>query len=120
MGRGINAKCTDCDIARHPSHTPPMMSDTKDTSPRATTPVQTPQYASSEEATLALDAPSPLVGSPPVDLEYASTLKPSRLQGRRLMFMITFIAGTGVSLDPRCSMHGLTLSSRCLGTTKAF
>lgn len=33
---------------------------------------------------------------PEVDLEYAATIKPSRLKGRNLMFMVTFVAGTGV------------------------
>jgi hypothetical protein len=36
-------------------------------------------------------------GIPEVDLEFAATLKPSRLRGKSLMFMVTFVAGTGVS-----------------------
>jgi hypothetical protein len=34
---------------------------------------------------------------PDVDLAAAAALKPSRLRGRSLMFMVTFVAGTGVS-----------------------
>ena len=33
---------------------------------------------------------------PDVDLAAAAALKPSRLRGRNLMFMVTFVAGTGV------------------------
>jgi hypothetical protein len=36
-------------------------------------------------------------GIPEVDLEFAATIKPSRLRGKSLMFMVTFVAGTGVS-----------------------
>lgn len=37
-------------------------------------------------------------GTPDVDLVAAAALKPSRLRGRQLMFMVTFVAGTGVRL----------------------
>lgn len=34
---------------------------------------------------------------PEVDLEYAASLKPSRLHGSKLLLMVTFVCGTGVS-----------------------
>lgn len=88
-----------------PQHS--IMADSKNISPGLTTPVHGTQYAPSEEATLALDPPSPLVGSPQVDLEHAATLKPSRLRGARLMLLITFIAGTGVSAKRACPIPGV-------------
>jgi hypothetical protein len=36
-------------------------------------------------------------GIPEIDLVAAAALKPSRLRGRGLMFMVTFVAGSGVS-----------------------
>jgi len=33
---------------------------------------------------------------PKVDMEYAATIRPSKLGGKWLMFMITFVAGSGV------------------------
>jgi hypothetical protein len=36
-------------------------------------------------------------GIPDVDLVAAAALKPSRLRGKHLMFMVTFVAGTGVN-----------------------
>jgi hypothetical protein len=34
---------------------------------------------------------------PEVDLEYAATLRPSRVSGDKLLWYITFVCGTGVS-----------------------
>lgn len=35
---------------------------------------------------------------PAVDLEYAAGLQPSRVRGKQLLWMITFVCGTGVSI----------------------
>lgn len=35
---------------------------------------------------------------PEVDMAYAASLKPSKLHGNKLLFMVTFVCGTGVSL----------------------
>lgn len=69
-----------------------------DVSPRSVSPNGTAQYAASEGVTLTSGPDENKGGMPEVDLEYAATLNPSRLKGRKLMFMITFVAGTGVSL----------------------
>jgi hypothetical protein len=36
---------------------------------------------------------------PEVDLEYAASLKPTRVVGQKLLWYITFVCGTGVSLS---------------------
>lgn len=36
---------------------------------------------------------------PKVDLEYAASLKPTRVVGQKLLWYITFVCGTGVSLS---------------------
>ena len=33
---------------------------------------------------------------PEVDMAYAASLKPSKLHGNKLLFMVTFVCGTGV------------------------
>jgi hypothetical protein len=38
-------------------------------------------------------------GIPDVDLVAAAAIKPSRLRGRHLMFMVTFVAGTGFHMQ---------------------
>lgn len=35
--------------------------------------------------------------TPPIDYEEAAAMAPSRLKGKALTFMVTFVAGTGVS-----------------------
>jgi hypothetical protein len=38
------------------------------------------------------------VAYPKVNLEYAATLRPSKLTGSKLMLMVNVVAGVGVSL----------------------
>jgi hypothetical protein len=64
------------------------MNDTTNDSPRSVSPDGTVVEAQSKERVQ--------VEMPVVDLEYAATIKPSRLRGKHLMFMVTFVAGTGV------------------------
>lgn len=64
------------------------MTQTSDTSPRSLSPDGTVIAEHNKEKTT--------VSMPEVDLEYAATIKPSRLRGKHLMFMVTFVAGTGV------------------------
>ena len=58
---------------------------------------------------------------PKVDLEYAATLTPSKLNGKRLMFMVNVVAGVGVSLDALHTRRrsALTYSSSYSATIKA-
>jgi hypothetical protein len=56
-------------------------------------------------------------GIPDVDLVAAAAIKPSRLRGRSLMFMVTFVAGTGVSRIPNAKLiivYHVRIRSRCL------
>lgn len=69
------------------------MANTSDVSPRSVSPDGTVIAEQNKERTQ--------VAMPEVDLEYAATLKPSRLRGGHLMFMVTFVAGTGVSIMTR-------------------
>lgn len=61
---------------------------------------------------------------PEVDFARAATIKPSRLHGKSLYFMVSFVAGTGVSgLREICLVRGcgaplIGYSSRCLVMTK--
>lgn len=97
-----------------------MTEKTSDASPRSISPNGTAQYAPSEGVTLTPGPDENKSGLPEVDLEYAATLKPSRVKGRRLMFMVTFVAGTGVR-DPLCSysqvadglVYDVRVRSRC-------
>jgi len=55
-------------------------------------------------------------GIPDVDLVAAAAIKPSRLRGKHLMFMVTFVAGTGVSEPPNAKLikvHDVRIRSRC-------
>jgi len=55
-------------------------------------------------------------GVPEVDLEFAATIKPSRLRGKSLMFMVTFVAGTGVRLVSEAKLmkvYHVWIRSRC-------
>ena len=36
---------------------------------------------------------------PEVDMAYAASLKPSKLHGNKLLLMVTFVCGTGVSFS---------------------
>ena len=57
---------------------------------------------------------------PDVDLQHASTLRPSRVSGNRLLWYITFVCGTGVSQFLTCGGHSLIsvylfwIRSRCI------
>jgi hypothetical protein len=62
---------------------------------------------------------------PEVDFARAATIKPSRLHGKSLYFMVSFVAGTGVSGGLReiylvrgCGALLIGYSSRSLVTTK--
>jgi hypothetical protein len=52
---------------------------------------------------------------PVVDLEEAARFKPSRVRGKHVMWLVTFVAGMGVS---RCPWSSLTSSSPCLDMIK--
>lgn len=61
------------------------------------------------------------VTTPDIDFEKAASFKPSKLHGKGLGFMITFVAGTGVSSEGLDSMeHADTASSRSSDTTRVF
>jgi len=81
---------------------------TSDSSPRSLSPDGTVTGTVQEKSKGAL---------PDVDLVAAAAIKPSRLRGRNLMFMVTFVAGTGVShLDEASLMvvHNVRIRPRCL------
>lgn len=56
------------------------------------------------------------VTTPDIDYEKAASFKPSKLHGKGLGFMVTFVAGTGVSRRPRRSTDRPSLPSSA--TTK--
>lgn len=41
--------------------------------------------------------------TPPIDLEEAAQLRPTKLRGKALNFMVTFVAGTGVGVAWSCA-----------------
>jgi hypothetical protein len=58
----------------------------------------TPVGGDSENNTLAEpEHAETMQGMPPVDWDKAENIQPSRLRGKGLTFMVTVIAGTGVS-----------------------
>jgi hypothetical protein len=83
------------------------MTETAETSPRSMSPDGTVIEHNKEQ---------PKGAMPEVDLALAATIKPSRLRGRNLMFMVTFVAGTGVSACHSSSLivvHHVWLRSGC-------
>lgn len=61
---------------------------------------------------------------PEVDLAYAASLKPSKLHGNKLLLMVTFVCGTGVSVSTPSAKDSadrsvclIRLRSRCLVIT---
>lgn len=61
---------------------------------------------------------------PEVDMAYAASLKPSKLHGSKLLLMVTFVCGTGVSrtvsLRVISTQSADCSSSFCSDTIKAF
>jgi hypothetical protein len=59
---------------------------------------------------------------PKVDLEYAATLRPSRVSGDRLLWYITFVCGTGVGhfLRLSCMYKSADISLSVLDMIKVY
>jgi hypothetical protein len=57
---------------------------------------------------------------PKVDMARAASIRPSKVKGKHVMWLVTFVAGMGVSHPSLIRVSRLINSSLCLVTIKVF